>query len=102
MQHRPIQALAIATAAALLFAAPVGAQQYPSKPIRMIVPAAAGSATDAPARLLAEALKDSLGQPVVIANRVGAGGLIGVTAAVQSAPDGYSLLFTSSSPATYQ
>lgn len=99
--RRILPALTFALAAAGI--APAQAQQpYPSRSIRMVVPAAAGSSTDGPARMLAESLKTSLGQPVVVDNRVGAGGMVGVMAAVRSAPDGYNLLFTASSPAIQQ
>jgi tripartite-type tricarboxylate transporter receptor subunit TctC len=74
----------------VVFAA--AAQDWPSKPIRIIVPFAPGGATDIPARLIAPKLQDTLGQPVVIENRTGAGGIIGIQAAAQSQPDGYTLL----------
>jgi tripartite-type tricarboxylate transporter receptor subunit TctC len=69
------------------------AQTYPSKPITMIVPFAAGGPLDFVARSLSERLTAGLGQPIVIDNRVGAGGNIGTAAAAQAAPDGYTLLF---------
>jgi len=68
------------------------AQDWPSRPVRLIVPFAPGGATDIPARLLAPKLQDSLGQPVVVENRPGAGGIVGIQAAAQSAADGYTWL----------
>ena len=69
------------------------AQTYPSRPVRFIAGFAAGGAVDIVARLMGQWLSDRLGQPVVIENRPGAGGNIAVDAAVNSAPDGYTLLF---------
>lgn len=70
------------------------AQAYPNKPIKLIVPYAPGGATDIIARTLAEKLSDRLGQPVLIENRAGAGGVTGTDAAAKSAPDGYTFLVT--------
>jgi tripartite-type tricarboxylate transporter receptor subunit TctC len=67
------------------------AQSYPSRPITMIVPFAAGGITDIVARLVSERMKTSLGQPVIAENVTGAGGTIGVTRLFRSAPDGYTL-----------
>jgi tripartite-type tricarboxylate transporter receptor subunit TctC len=67
------------------------AEDYPSRPITMIVPFPAGGATDTLARFLAENMRAKLGQPIVIENVGGAAGSIGVTRAVRSAPDGYTL-----------
>ena len=68
------------------------AQDWPNRSIRIIVPFAPGGATDIPARLVAPKLTESLGQPVVIENRTGAGGIIGIQAAAKSDPDGYTML----------
>ncbi len=67
------------------------AEDYPTRPITMIVPFPAGGATDTLARFLGEKMRPSLGQPIVIENVGGAAGSIGVTRAVRSAPDGYAL-----------
>jgi tripartite-type tricarboxylate transporter receptor subunit TctC len=67
------------------------AQTYPTKPIRFIVPFPAGGSTDAVARAMQPALEKILGQPVVVENRAGAGGLLGVDAIAKAAPDGYTI-----------
>ena len=68
------------------------AQQYPSKPVRIIVPTAPGGGADFVGRLLAHGLNQSLGQPVIVDNRGGGGTTIGVSLAAKSPPDGYTLL----------
>ncbi|MGQ0651969.1 MAG: Bug family tripartite tricarboxylate transporter substrate binding protein [Betaproteobacteria bacterium] len=68
------------------------AQDWPSRPVRIIVPFPPGGATDIPARLVAPKLHDALGQPVVIENRTGAGGIVGIQAAAQAQADGYTML----------
>ena len=74
------------------------AQGYPNKPIRVIVPWPPGQATDLAARIVAEKLAVSMGQPFVVENKPGAGGAIGTEAVAKSAPDGYTLLAASSGP----
>jgi len=84
-----------AAAFVLAFAPPAAAQAWPVKPIRMIVNAAAGGSTDVTARSMASKLGETLGQEVVVDNRVGAGGNIGLEVAAKAAPDGYTLLHAS-------
>src|SRR4029079_3686503 len=81
---------------ALLAGTPANADDYPSKPIRLIVPFAAGGAVGAVARVLSAPLAASLGQAVVIDNRGGAGGIIGMDAVAKSPADGYTLLLAHS------
>ncbi len=71
---------------------PAAAQQYPTKPVRMIIPYSAGGATDVVVRIVANKLPELLGQQVVIDNRVGAGSMIGTEIAAKSNPDGYTLV----------
>ncbi len=73
-----------------------GAQTYPSKPIRIILPQGAGGSTDIVARMIAQKLGESLEQHVVVENRPGAAGIIGVDAVAKAAPDGYTILLGSS------
>ena len=73
------------------------AQAWPNKPIRLIIPAAAGGSTDVIGRSMATALSEILGQPIVVDNRPGAGGLIGLESAAKAAPDGYTLLHAANS-----
>ena len=73
------------------------ADGYPSKPIKLVIPFAAGSATDSAGRILAQALSQRLGQSVIVDNRPGANGQIAATVAAQSAADGYTLFMTTNS-----
>jgi tripartite-type tricarboxylate transporter receptor subunit TctC len=83
--------LGVAMAATLHSFASANAQTYPSRPITMIVPFAAGGPTDRIGRIVAEGMRASLGQPIVIEDITGASGTIGVGRAARSAPDGYTL-----------
>jgi len=88
---------ALAAALWLVTAAPVFAQQWPEKPVRVLVPFPPGGGTDIQARLLTTAFQKSLGQTFVIDNRTGASGLIATQLLVDSPPDGNTILFTSAS-----
>ena len=95
IKRRGLSALALA-----LTAAPaMGQEAWPARPVRLIIPFAPGGPIDTVGRLIGERLRDRLGQPLVIDNRAGAGGSIGLRAAVQAPPDGYTLVLTSSSMA---
>jgi tripartite-type tricarboxylate transporter receptor subunit TctC len=93
-------------AAAVAFAGGAAAQTYPSKPVRIVVPFAAGGAVDTLARMIGNKLSESMGQPVIIENRPGAGGNIASDVVAKSAPDGYTILQTTNgqaiSPSLYR
>ena len=91
----------VALAFAFAFALTAGAARaddYPSHPIRLIVPYAAGGAADLVARIIAKRVGESVGQPIVIENRGGAGAIIGTDLVNKSDPDGYTLLLGQSGP----
>ena len=86
---------AIAASSLMLISAMAGAAQgYPERPIRMIIPFAAGGATDVPARIATAKLADRLGQQIVVDNRPGQGGALGTAVAAKAEPDGYTVLMT--------
>ncbi|MEY2685089.1 MAG: hypothetical protein RJA09_2233, partial [Pseudomonadota bacterium] len=90
-------------AAGLLLLATWGhawAQAYPKQPIQLVVPVAAGGGTDVLARTVGQKVSEVLGQPVVVENKLGAGGNIGVEWVARAKPDGYTLLFSPSTIAT--
>jgi len=88
-------AAAAACAAGLLQALPAGAQNYPNRPVKIIVPFAVGGPADVFARFLAQRLPDALGQPFVVENRPGAGAVIGTDLVAKAPADGYTLLLMS-------
>src|SRR4051812_815575 len=96
----------ISVTAAGLFAALIGAASaqsadtYPDRPIKVVVPAAAGGVTDTPARIVTNRMRDNLGQTLVIENQGGAGGILAAENVKRAAPDGYPLLYvTAPTPA---
>jgi tripartite-type tricarboxylate transporter receptor subunit TctC len=103
MNRRSALTLALILA---LSAADAAAEAWPAKPLRAIVPVGAGSSTDIVHRVVLEQLSAQLGQPIVVENRVGAGGTIGTAAVAKSEPDGYTMLANGSAhtiaPAVYK
>ncbi len=92
MSRRQLMRSGAAAAAALAFAGSAIAQTaYPNRPIRLIVPFAAGGSTDLSARLVAEFAGRELGQPIVVENKGGAGGSVGMEQVAKSDPDGYTI-----------
>lgn len=89
---------AAAALAALLLALAAQAQGYPARPVKIIVPFPPGGTTDILARITAERLQSAFGQPFLVENRGGAGGVIGTEALVKAAPDGHTLMLSSSAP----
>jgi tripartite-type tricarboxylate transporter receptor subunit TctC len=90
----------VLTALLTAFSAPLFAQEYPNRPLKMIIPWPAGQATDLAGRVVAQELSKELGQPVVAENKAGAGGTIGTDMGAKASPDGYTLTMGSSGPFT--
>lgn len=93
MRHSSALVHMLAAAVLLAASAPVAAQAFPDKPVRFVVPWPPGGGADAMTRLLAPSLSEVLGQNVIVDNRPGAAGNIGTSVGLQSAPDGYTIIF---------
>ena len=90
----------LAVLAGAAWTAVASAQGFPNKPIRLVVPYPAGGTTDIMARALQDSMQKTLGQPVLVDNKAGAGGAIGAREVARSAPDGYTLLFSNNGPSS--
>src|SRR5690349_11157406 len=107
MRRRALSA-ACAAVFVLALARPsiAGAETYPSRPVKLVVPFAAGGNTDVMGRVLAAKMSELLGQQVAVENRTGAGSVVGTEIVAKSAPDGYTLLLTTvahaANPAFYK
>jgi len=96
------QPLRLATLlAAALIASSAAAQQWPSKPVKIVVTAVVGGSLDIPARVVADRLKDRLGQPVIVENRPAAGGTLATGEVARAAPDGYTFVYSFNGPLAY-
>jgi len=93
-----VRILAVIAAILLCAGVPASAQTYPNRTIKIVAPFPAGAPADSMARLVADRLEKAWGQPVVVENRGGGGGMIGAAMVAKAESDGYTLLFTSSSP----
>src|SRR5262245_15082207 len=93
LRRRGFLHLAMSAAALAVAPAVARAQAYPTRPVTIIVPIPPGAVADITARIIAEPMRASLGQPIVVDNVAGAGGSIGVGRAARAAPDGYTLSF---------
>src|SRR5256885_6613170 len=91
ISRRILSAGAFAAAALAVLPLPSAAQNYPSRPITLIVPWGAGGGTDATARIIGSLLEKELGQPVTVVNRIGGSGVVGHQAIAAAAPDGYTI-----------
>ena len=95
---KSLQSVLVATMASMVCLGGLHAQSYPSKPIKLVIPYAPGGSTDQIGRLVAKELAERLGQPLVVENRLGAGGTIGQEAVAKATADGYTLLFSAAGP----
>jgi len=93
MRKNSVVAVLAAAAGLALVHTPGHTEDYPSRPITMIVPLAPGGSTDTLGRIIAQGMRPTLGQPLVVENTAGAAGTIGVTRAVRALPDGYTVLW---------
>ena len=98
MKTSPLARLLIATASLVAFSHAAHAQAWPAKPIRLVVPYAAGGPADVIARLVAKPAGANVGQTIIVDNKGGAGGTIGVDAALKSPPDGYTFALVAQGP----
>ena len=89
--------IAVILAAAFCTATSVAAEDYPTRPIRMIIPFSAGGPTDVAGRIVGQHLTEIWGNSIVVDNRAGASGTIAAAIAIRAAPDGYTFLFGSNS-----
>lgn len=99
--HWLLAALCCPLAATATDTVPLSPEQYPAKPVRIVVPLPPGGASDLVGRVIAQQLTAGLGQPVIVENKSGAGGLVGTEAGIRAAPDGYTLTLLSSAYATF-
>ena len=98
MRNVTVLVLCAGCAAQFQHAAAQAPGAYPSRPIRMILPASPGGPVDVIARTVGAGLAEALGQPIVMDNRAGAGGIIGAEIVARGNPDGYTLMFAHSGP----
>ena len=96
--RRAIRVAPLLALAALAVVGPAGAQTFPDKPLRFVIPFAAGGGSDVMARVIAEPLSQRLGQPVIVDNKPGGNATIGADLVAKSPPDGYTWLHTSPGP----
>src|SRR5688572_25261897 len=97
MALRSIRMAALVLCAAAFLGSAHAQDGWPSKPIQMVIPASAGSGTDVMARAMAQRLAGALKQPVIVENRPGASGSIGINAVIKAQADGYTILYTNAS-----